>query len=89
MDCYNGIGGSHPDSKWPYDLGSRVIQEFFNHQKTGSLKILGANLDDLRKWRYTYVELDWEDYFANEMGWRLESGWPQSGYLGNSSFSGM
>lgn len=77
---YNGIGGSHTESKWPYDLGSRVIQEFSNHQKTGSLKILGTNLNDLSKWRYTYVELDWDDYRINkldyEMGWRLEYGWP-------------
>ncbi|ADC49269.1 hypothetical protein BpOF4_06035 [Alkalihalophilus pseudofirmus OF4] len=77
---YNGIGGCPKESKGSYDLGSRVIQEFSNHQKTGSLKILGTNLNDLSKWRYTYVELDWEDYHANkqdyETGWRLEYRWP-------------
>ncbi|WP_208528065.1 hypothetical protein [Jeotgalibacillus sp. R-1-5s-1] len=38
---YNGIGGSGVDAKTSYDLRARIVQEFSNHQKTGSLKILG------------------------------------------------
>ncbi|MEK5067159.1 hypothetical protein [Sporosarcina sp. FSL K6-1508] len=77
---YNGIGGCKETSKHSYDLGSRIVQEFSNHKKTGSLKVMGTNLNDLTKWRYSYVELDGDDYQINsksyETCWRLEFGWP-------------
>lgn len=77
---YNGIGGCKEGSPHSYDLGERILQEFRDNEKTGSLKILGTNLNDLSKWRYTYVELEYNDYILNknklEIGWRLEYGWP-------------
>lgn len=76
---YNGIGGSSRGGS-TYYLGSRIIQEFSDHKKTGSLKILGSSLNDLEKWRYSYVILDKDDYDTNkisyETGWRLQYGWP-------------
>jgi hypothetical protein len=77
---YNGIGGCKPNSTYTYDLGGRILQEFGDHKTTGSLKILGTSLNDLSRWRYTYVEIDYDDYALNknslETGWRLEYGWP-------------
>lgn len=76
---YNGIGGGGKEDS-NYDLGARIIQEFSNHEGTGSLKILGSSLNDLEKWRYSYVVLDKDDYDTNkinyETNWRLEYGWP-------------
>ncbi|WP_246946163.1 hypothetical protein [Bacillus pinisoli] len=77
---YNGIGGRKPNSNHYYDLGARILQEFRDNQKTGSLKVLGTNLSNLTKWRYSYVELDYSEYEIHkrdiETGWRLENGWP-------------
>lgn len=73
---YNGIGGGKEDAE--YDLGTRILQEFRDNQKTGSLKIMGTSLNDLTKWRFSYVELDYLEYEENrkelETGWRLEYG---------------
>lgn len=77
---YNGIGGGKEGSKHSYDLGGRILQEFRDNEKTGSLKLLGTTLNDLTKWKYSYVELDFDEYKNHkkdfETGWRLEYCWP-------------
>lgn len=81
---YNGIGGGKRKKdgkkKGNYDLGARILQEFRDNQKTGSLKIMGTDLNDLTKWRYSFVEIDYIEYENHikdlETGWRLEYGWP-------------
>lgn len=79
---YNGIGGRKEttNKNKSYGLASRIRQEFANHEKTGSLKILGSTLNDLSKWKYSYVEISCEKYQkyknAIEMGWRLEYNHP-------------
>ncbi|WP_058308600.1 hypothetical protein [Gracilibacillus massiliensis] len=75
---YNGIASNSKKSN--YDLRERIYQEFRNNGITGSLKISGTNLDDLSKWRYSYIDLNEHEYvedaIALEVGWRLEYGWP-------------
>lgn len=78
---YSGIGGYKEGSNSNYfDLGSRILQEYRDNKKTGSLKILGTSLNNLNKWKYTYVELEISEYLNHkkdlETGWRLEYGWP-------------
>ena len=77
---YNGIGGSGLESDCSYGLRERILQEFRDNEKTGSLKIRGTSLSDLTKWKYSYVVLEPSEY--NELKtilekcWRLEYGWP-------------
>lgn len=87
---YNGIGGFNGSS---YDLRVRILQEISsNHKKTGSLCIKQSNLNDLSKWRFSYVTMHSEknsqesDLGSNflyceharnlERCWRLVNGWP-------------
>lgn len=78
---YNGIGGNT-------GLRERIQQEFNGGEGTGSLGILKTTLNDLGRWRISYVilnnnkiasDLDVDfDEFASvlERTWRLEYGWP-------------
>ncbi|MEO2266419.1 hypothetical protein V1358_03615 [Pseudoalteromonas sp. YIC-656] len=52
---YNGVGGFSGSS---YDLRSRILQEISsNDPRTGSLCIRQTPLNDLDKWRFSYVIL--------------------------------
>lgn len=87
---YNGIGGFNGGS---YDLRTRILQEISSiDERTGSLCIRQSTVNDLSKWRFSYVTLscgqqksasdfgaEWsfEDH-ANDLErcWRLVHGWP-------------
>jgi hypothetical protein len=87
---YNGIGGFNGGS---YDLRTRILQEISStDERTGSLCIRQSTVDDLSKWRFSYVTLysekqksksdfgaEWsfEDHAIDlERCWRLVHGWP-------------
>lgn len=87
---YNGKGGFNEGS---YDLRARILQEISsNDHRTGSLCIRQSTVNDLSKWRFSYVTLDcaaqraasdfgpdWcYDKHATELErcWRLAHGWP-------------
>jgi hypothetical protein len=82
---YNGIGGVGP--KRSGGLRERICGEFTGGQGTGSLGVLRSSLNDLTKWRFSYVL--WEELSLDtplpyakanaiplERGWRLQYGWP-------------
>lgn len=83
---YNGVGGVGKKGKG--GLRERVLQEFNGGKGTGSLAILKTSLNDLSKWRISYVimcnskqapEVDAcyiEHATDFERIWRLEHGWP-------------
>lgn len=81
---YNGIGGLGP--KGHGGLRERILGEFRGGNGTGSLAINGSSLNDLQKWRFSYVlwsEIQFDkphDYskFAEglERLWRIHYGWP-------------
>ncbi|RYG65006.1 hypothetical protein EON80_18175 [bacterium] len=81
---YNGIGGLGP--KGHGGLRERILQEFRGGEGTGSLAICGSSLNDLSRWRYSYVlwsEISHTDsvlYATQGEGietmWRLQFGWP-------------
>jgi len=54
---YNGIGGS---SSPEYGLRERLLQEFRAVDETGSLAIRGSSLNDLSKWRYSFVTIKYD-----------------------------
>ena len=87
---YNGVGGFKGGD---YDLRARILQEIkSSHEKTGSLCIRQTEIDDLSKWKYSYIilpssnsdieadvedEWSYEDHALNiEQSWRLHYGWP-------------
>lgn len=79
---YNGIGGGSSG------LRERIQREFNGGSGTGSLGILKTSLNDLDKWRISYVilqndkirpdlNLNYDEYATVlERTWRLEYGWP-------------
>lgn len=81
---YNGIGGVGP--KGYGGLRERIFQEFRGGEGTGSLAICDSSLNDLSRWRYSYVL--WSEIshtnsvlYADqgeglETMWRLHFGWP-------------
>lgn len=87
---YNGIGGFNGGS---YDLRTRILQEIScTDERTGSLCIRQSTVNDLSRWRFSYVTLyspmqktvsdfgpEWgfNDH-ANDLEhcWRLVHGWP-------------
>lgn len=81
---YNGIGGLGP--KGYGGLRERILGEFRGGKGTGSLAIADSSLNDLEKWRYSYVL--WSEIqfpsphtyarFAKtiERLWRIHYGWP-------------
>ena len=81
---YNGIGGVGP--KGTGGLRERIFQEFRGGEGTGSLAICDTSLNDLTKWRFSYVlwsEIEHKEtiqYFSLaerlETMWRLHFGWP-------------
>ena len=87
---YNGIGGFKGGS---YDLRTRILQEISStDERTGSLCIRQSTVNDLSKWRFSYITLhcakqksasdfgsEWPyEEHANELErcWRLVHGWP-------------
>jgi hypothetical protein len=82
---YNGIGGQGPAGHG--GLRERILEEFRGGEGTGSLAILGSSVNDLARWRYSWVrwdEIAWSPpalvYAQNcemiERLWRLQYGWP-------------
>lgn len=81
---YNGIGGLGP--KGHGGLRERILGEFRGGEGTGSLAINCSSINDLSKWRVSYVlwsEISFEhshEYskFAEmiERLWRIHFGWP-------------
>jgi hypothetical protein len=81
---YNGIGGT--GKKGHGGLRERILEEFRGGEGTGSLAIKDSSLNDLQKWRVSYVlwsEIDFSsshDYatFSEtlERLWRIHYGWP-------------
>jgi len=87
---YNGIGGFKGKS---YDLRTRILQEIHStDERTGSLCIKTSAVNDLSKWRFSYITLhcdgqksasdfgpEWcfEEHASDlERCWRLAHGWP-------------
>lgn len=87
---YNGIGGFKGGT---YDLRTRILQEIScTDERTGSLCIRQSTVNDLSKWRFSYITLhctrqksasdfgsDWSyEEHANDLErcWRLVNGWP-------------
>ncbi|MFC3461514.1 hypothetical protein [Massilia haematophila] len=87
---YNGIGGYAGGS---YGLRRRILQEISAPDiRTGSLRIMQSAVNDLARWRFSYVTLHSEMQksaadFGPEWGfaehakslercWRLAHGWP-------------
>jgi hypothetical protein len=87
---YNGIGGFNGGT---YDLRTRILQEIHSEDpRTGSLCIRQSAVNDLTKWRFSYVTLDcakqktasdfgpdwnYKDHASDlERCWRLAHGWP-------------
>lgn len=81
---YNGIGGVGP--KGHGGLRERILQEFRGGAGTGSLAICDTSLNDLTRWRYSYVlwseigHTESIEYSSLSEGvetmWRLHFGWP-------------
>lgn len=81
---YNGIGGIGPRGYG--GLRERILQEFRGAEGTGSLAICDTSLNDLSRWRYSYVlwsEIIHAESFQYlslaerlETMWRLHFGWP-------------
>lgn len=81
---YNGIGGVGP--KGHGGLRERILEEFRGGQGTGSLAINGTSVNNLEKWRFSYVlwpeiefdeNLGYDRYCEHlERAWRLHYGWP-------------
>ena len=81
---YNGIGGLGP--KGHGGLRERILGEFRGGNGTGSFAIKDSSLNDLRKWRYSYVlwseiEFTQTHEYARfsesiERLWRIHYGWP-------------
>lgn len=81
---YNGIGGV--GLKGHGGLRERILQEFRGGEGTGSLAICDTSLNDLTRWRYSYVlwsEIEHKEsiqylFLAErlETMWRLHFGWP-------------
>jgi hypothetical protein len=81
---YNGIGGLGP--KGYGGLRERILGEFRGGNGTGSLAIRDSSLNDLGKWRYSYVlwseiEFPQPHEYASfsesiERLWRIHYGWP-------------
>lgn len=79
---YNGIGGKIKNG----GLRERVLQEFRGGNGTGSLSIKNCSINDLLKWRISYVlwseinSLSNFDYNKDaekiERLWRIHYGWP-------------
>ena len=87
---YNGIGGFNGGS---YDLRTRILQEISStDERTGSLCIRQSKVNDLSKWRFSYITLHSDNQqVASDFGpewpykehasylercWRLINGWP-------------
>lgn len=87
---YNGIGGGKTQA---YDLRSRILQQIkSSDDRTGSLCLRQTNLNDMAKWKYSYVSLastgskvspDIDDAWTYEKHgrdietwWRIHYGWP-------------
>lgn len=81
---YNGIGGV--GIRGHGGLRERIFQEFRGGKGTGSLAICDTSLNDLTKWRYSYVlwsEIEHKESIQYlslaerlETMWRLHFGWP-------------
>ncbi len=81
---YNGIGGL--GAKGSGGLRERILDEFRGGEGMGSLAVKGSSLNDLQKWRFSYVlwpEIRFEkphEYaqFAEDIErlWRIHFGWP-------------
>lgn len=81
---YNGIGGTGDRGRG--GLRERIQAEFRGGAGTGSLAINKSSLNDLNKWRYSFVlwsEIEFllsYDYTNNseiiERLWRIHYGWP-------------
>jgi hypothetical protein len=81
---YNGIGGTGPKNGG--GLRERILGEINGGHGTGSLAIKHNSLNDLSRWKFSYVL--WEEIrlpadctypnFAEalEVQWRLHFGWP-------------
>lgn len=81
---YNGIGGI--GRKGTGGLRERIFQECKGGEGTGTLGICNTTLDNLTRWRFSYVlwseiqtatPLDYStDAETLETLWRLHYGWP-------------
>jgi len=79
---YNGIGGV--GARATGGLRARILGEFSGGAGTGSLAIKHSSLNDMRKWRYSWVSFEdivLEPYSKKraeeiEVAWRLNYGWP-------------
>lgn len=81
---YNGIGGLGPGGYG--GLRERILGEFRGGDGTGSLAIKDSSLNNLDKWRYSYVlwaEIEFphsHEYtsFSESLErlWRIHYGWP-------------
>lgn len=81
---YNGIGGIGPKGRG--GLRERIFQEFKGGEGTGTLGICNTSVNDLTRWRFSYVlwseinhiePLDYASQAASiETLWRLHYGWP-------------
>jgi hypothetical protein len=84
---YNGKAGGQSDT---YCLRKRILQEITGQSGTGSISIRNSSLDDLTKWRISFVnfndpefirgtnnQLNYLDHAEKfEVLWRLHYGWP-------------
>ncbi|MEJ1165675.1 hypothetical protein V9K97_18365 [Variovorax sp. CCNWLW186] len=81
---YNGIGGL--GIKGYGGLRERILEEFRGGDGTGSLAICDTSLNDLERWRYSFIlwpeitHAEKIEYLAQavrvETLWRLHFGWP-------------
>ena len=81
---YNGVGGLGNGGYG--GLRERILEEYRGGRGTGSLAITGSSLNDLTRWRVSFVlwsEMIFEephDYMGHsasiEQLWRLHYGWP-------------
>lgn len=81
---YNGIGGVGPRGRG--GLRERILQEFRGGEGTGSLAVCDTSLNDLTRWRYSYVlwseighteSIEYSSLSERlETMWRLHFGWP-------------
>jgi len=85
---YNGIGGTGTGGSG--GLRERILGQFSGGDGTGSLAMRKSSLNDLTKWRYSWVsfadainhDADSKEPYSKERAeaievtWRLEYGWP-------------
>lgn len=78
---YNGIGGVGPQKSG--GLRDRIRQQFNGGEGTGSLTIRKTSLNDLSKWRYSYVILP-SIYDKKELDYDLDMAFQECEYTKNS-----